>query len=198
MIGEIIGWMKLYVDYRTVGRIIDGEKSRGTFPRSLAIVAIAQGIVFFSIAASYMIANLIAPSGENLLQTFGGLLLLNLLGFTLFYLTSFIMFLIARALGGKGSLDAQIHLLAIFALCNNIVTVPFITLASLPVVGPFLYLAAIVVGLYSIYAQFLAVRSLHGFSNLRAALVLALTLVVFVLFTSVLNVLIARIAGIAI
>ena len=86
----------------------------------------------------------------------------------------FIYWIIAKVLGGKGTFSAQYYFNSFFS--SAFVLISF--LGIIPCIGYILQFAALI---YRLYIQFLFFKSFHGLSDVKAALVVLIPIVLGVL-----------------
>ena len=117
------------------------------------------------------------------------------LGPILDFLYSLLEYAVAKALGGTGSIRANFNASAlpglgafVVLLPLTVAEIPFMWLRSVPIVGivfgcltfPF-SIAAALVGLYSLYPKYLAFKEVHTVSDLRAAAIVFVPVIILVI-----------------
>lgn len=189
VISNAIRWLNGYFDFSRLDVFIGAEKSRGGLQESLVIVLLGNALSFLVMSIAFMLNTFLLGAA---LPSMGNVLVVFLAGYTMvFYATSWLIYVFARLLDGKGSFNEQAYMMAAFNFCSNIVSAPVallvLVLAANPLVALF-QLAAMLLGVYNMYIFYRTVRSLHSLSALRALAVLALTVIaLWIVFTAVLG-----------
>ncbi len=87
-----------------------------------------------------------------------------------FFVSEGVQWVLAKALGGKGAYAHQVQVSSLPTAANMVLTPVFV----IPFVGPII---SIVVSLYRIFLGYLIIRGVHGLSNVRAAAVVLIPVV---------------------
>ena len=90
-----------------------------------------------------------------------------------FYVSAYVLYLVARLLKGKGTFKEQIYLQSVVAVAMSIVQAILIMLSSISVSGDFslmilLSIPLLISGLYSVYLDYKIVRVVHKFDQKNA------------------------------
>jgi len=93
------------------------------------------------------------------------------------FLISVVQYLIAKVLGGKADFTTQAYLVALGNAGSGIVQSFLMVLSYIPCLGWVFQPIATLVSAYGIYLNYKAVKTAHGFSTTRAAIVVLLPIV---------------------
>lgn len=180
MLERIFSWLKNYLDYKSIPKTAENEKSLGGLYDSVPIVILAQLIAFFTSLFSYLVSSYFAPSSVMTFPiVFVTLLKLSIIALVLLYVSFAIFFLLAKAVGGKGSFSSQTYVLSIFLLCNNFYLIIFAILSHVPSISLILSLVTFVIGLYWVYSLFQTVRTIQQLSLIRSLAVVVVSWIIY-------------------
>jgi hypothetical protein len=127
------------------------------------LLGMLPGIPAGSMAAIYGSPSAMAL--KTILQLAGG--------FIVFFLTGGILHLIAKALGGKGSLMQLIYLMSLVSLVLTPLIIILSLLAFIPCVGCIICLVVLVFAVYIYYLYYLILKMVYGLSSGKAIMALA-------------------------
>lgn len=91
---------------------------------------------------------------------------------------SAIYWVVARALGGRGSYTDQTYAFSLLSGGQLVLAFPFLALSTISFAGTLLLLVAWAIGIYNIYNLYLAIMGIHKLSSGRSIVVLVLPLVI--------------------
>ena len=96
------------------------------------------------------------------------------------FIISLIYFVIAKIVGGKGGYMVQTYAMALVSGGVVLMMLPFNILGSVPSIGGIFSLLGMLVALYGLLSQYRMIRAVHSLSQLRAAIVLLVPIVLLV------------------
>lgn len=188
---RIVPWVKSYLDFTKLDKFMETEKGAKSAYDSISIVLLAQTISVFTLMAGFAVSAFLYPSQilPIIGQLFLGLIVIVLLlGALVYYLSSGVVYLISKLLGGNGDLSSQLRVMAIASLCSNVVAAPFAflnivlmqnTSAAAPIMA-----CLLITGFYEIYVFFKALRAVHRLSALRSVVTILATILILYVISS--------------
>jgi hypothetical protein len=113
-----------------------------------------------------------------------------------FYVTAYVLYLVAKVLGGKGAFKEQLYLQSVVAVVISLIQGVLIVLASLYIPDDVLLLTIVSLpllftGMYSIYMDYKIIKVVHKHDSVKAALSiigfwLAIFAVLFIIYAGLL------------
>jgi len=176
-------FLKGYLDYQNLELFLEKEKGAGGMGESFFLVLIGQCLSFLALSLAFALGYSMLPGwtsippGQAIASFFVMAVIVNTAGF---YITAALVFAGSKLLGGKGAFGAQAYLMGIVTFAAAVVSSPFIVLVVLlsqDALALLPQLAALVLGLYQLYAFYRLVRAAHGLSMLRALVVMLAALI---------------------
>jgi hypothetical protein len=188
MIDKLKDWTLKYINYKKLEQLTREEMDKGGFKEGFILLLLSQLLNIAAFVISFPIAVLFVPTPLFADQIALALVRVSLLGIVIFYILGLMMFLISMLLGGKGKLESQLYILCLLTLCGRIISAPFVILSAVDPISFYMLAIISVTGLYGLYAAFVALRTIHGFSSLRAAGAMVLSFVISLLIVGILSV----------
>jgi hypothetical protein len=143
----------------------------------LGVELAMMSLIPFIVAFLAMLAAL--QQSPNILLAFAVLLVVSVLSFVLgFVIVSVLLFILAKILGGKAPFYEHSYALALVAGGYYVMAFPFYLLNLIPLVGGIFGFAILLIGLYDIYNFFVMMRHAHQLSSARAAVLVAVPIVI--------------------
>ncbi len=105
---------------------------------------------------------------------------LAVIGFVFFFVGGFILYLIAQALGGKGTAEQFLYLLSIIQLALSPVSAIINLLSIIPCVGCLLLPVTLLVLVYMLYLYYKAIMAACGLDSGKSIIALVLWIIVSV------------------
>lgn len=140
------------------------------------LVLIVYSILYYT-SLFFLLGQVIVGSviSESMFLTsmFFLIIIIFFIALIVFLLYNGFLFVIARLLGGKGSLGQQFHLITATAVPISVIST---LLGLIPCIG---FLFGILIFLYSVYLSVLALREVHGYSTLKAFITYIAMIVLF-------------------
>jgi xanthosine utilization system XapX-like protein len=95
-----------------------------------------------------------------------------------FYVTSYLLYFVARVLGGKGTFKQQIYLQSVVAVALSFLQALFVVLTSFILSDNITLLLVasspiLVIGLYTIYMDYKIIKTVHKLTSARSAMSIA-------------------------
>lgn len=150
--------------------------------KQLAIGLVVAGVISGIITTIYTLGIGVA----SIVLTPIGMLIGGLI---CYLVANAVFWVIAKVLGGKGGYGQQFHLSALMVVPVVVINA---ILGIIPVLGG---LVGLLVSLYGIWLQILAVKEAHAFSTERAAVAVLLPIVVLGLLVAIFAVMFAAVLG---
>lgn len=185
MMGKIKDWTLKYINYKEVPKLAEEESGKGTYLDGFILLLLSQVMNAIAFAIAFPISLLFNPIPFAPEQLLISLAVLSLIGMVAFYVIGFTIFLVGALLGGRGTPENLLYLLSVMNLCSRTITVPFVILSSVEPIAFVILLVISAIGLYGIYAVYLAVRKSLSLSPVRAAAALLASIVVVILVLAV-------------
>jgi len=179
---QIIEWSKKYVSPFELPKLVNELNKQGSLKESYPVTVFFTGLQILSLIFGYLLVYLI--TGPNLISSdlisVGLQLVISaIVGILLFYITSWLIYIISKIVGGTVDFGNQTYVLSVLNLIHRSIFFVFLIFSypsmagALPVLfGGVIVLVLFVVSLYLWYAQFQVIKQLNNFSLWKALFVL--------------------------
>ena len=127
----------------------------------MLLVSVAISIVLLVVGKLGLVSPYAVPALGIVAVCFAAYILLSIISWII---STAIIHLVAKVLGGKGSFGKMLGLMGTLSGASSLFMIPVMLISIIPIIGQ----VAMIVSVYLVYLQYKAIRTVHGIDRNRA------------------------------